>query len=833
MSGVIPKGLSEVGDDELPYQLIWSFPSKGAIISVATTDDCSLIAIASVDKKITLLDSYGKEVWSKELENEVWSIDFSKNGNYIVAGTANKNPADGSLYVYDREGNKIWSYNIGSPVWGVSLSEDGSVLAVTSWNNKAYRFLKTKNGYNLDKSNLLGKYGLYGVSLSNDGTICVIAAYDEGIIVLDSSWSIIKKIKGKAKTGLYKVQLSEDKKSVVVGCRDGYCLFIPDIKEKEPQLILSNQFSQRPVCGVSISFDTNVIALGSFDGSLYLTSQKWQCFWKFKTGGEIWGTTMSYDGSLILICSGDGNVYLLKNTYCSAVIEEIEAFESSLVNLKGKELKKGLENIIELYIHYGLVEYGIERIKQISSLKLSDNLTDYIIITLIDKYIQRNPTNYKLHFKLANYFNKIDNKHDAIKHYQIASQDPRLTYSALNFEGEMFLKLKFESAARSCFRRAIRQILDYDSKIILYDLARSYEDYELWEEAANLYEILVSWDASFSNSWERLHNIKNKTQKEPRIDYTGVTVNLLGVDAPREKNVDKKLSHIIESREKELTIDKKELSTLSTIMENIREKGDLSVIGKHCKSLEYDEIAYLKYDYLPAEDEIKKQFEMVYELSILQKNSWIKNSLDIGAATGRHPTILAKRGIHSIGIDKEPQAMRYAKKIKEKHISETDYPHFFIGDANNLPFQDNSFDLITCMMGTFAHFPSTDRENILKEINRTLHPEGLLLISTWDIECEHVSYLSIYEQSEKDLIKNNSLSKHEMKVFLERQGFTILKDIPFILLPNVITYELNVEKLTVEDIKRAIAVDLAAHSIYPDMHGEMYMIGSKKPKFSE
>ena len=149
MSGVIPKGLSEVGDDELPYQLIWSFPSKGAIISVATTDDCSLIAIASVDKKITLLDSYGKEVWSKELDNEVWSIDFSKNGNYIVAGTANKNPADGYLYVYDREGNKIWSYNIGSPVWGVSLSEDGSVLAVTSWNNKAYRFLKTKNGANI------------------------------------------------------------------------------------------------------------------------------------------------------------------------------------------------------------------------------------------------------------------------------------------------------------------------------------------------------------------------------------------------------------------------------------------------------------------------------------------------------------------------------------------------------------------------------------------------------------------------------------------------------------------------------------------------------------
>jgi WD40 repeat protein/SAM-dependent methyltransferase len=829
---MIPKGMNQVKDDGSPYKLIWSYSSKGAIISVAATSNCSLIAVASVDKTISLLNGYGKRLWRKELESEVWAVDISKAGNYIAAGTANKNPSGGYIYIYDIEGNRVWSHKIGSPVWGVSLSEDGSVLAVTSWNNKAYRFLKTENGYTLDKSKMLGKYGLYGVSLSNDGSICAIAAYDKGVIILDSSWSVIKNFKAKANTGLYKLQLSEEKKSVVVGCREGCYLLIPNIKK--PQLTLSTQFSQRPVCGVSISSDTRIITLGSFDGSAYLTSKKGRCFWKFETSGEIWGTAMSSDGSLICIGSGDGNVYLLENMCSSAVIKEIEAFEEQLEKLSGKELKKGLENIIDIYVRYGLVEYGINRIKEISSPKLLDNLAnDKIIISLIEKYIKRNPTNHKLHFELANYYNRIETLPAAIKHYQIASQDPNLSYYALNLEGEIFLKLKFESAAMSCFRRAIRQSLNNDGKNILYDLARSYEDYELWEAAAILYEILISWDANFRNSWDRLDNIKNKKQKQTFIDYTGVTVNLLGVDAPKEKNVDKKLSYIIESRAKELAIDIEERSVLSTIIESICEKIDLSITDKRNKSLDYDKIAYLKYDYLPAEDEIKKQIEMIYELSILQKNSSIKTSLDIGAATGRHPTILAKQGISALGIDIEPEAMFYAKKVKDRTIPEAIYPVFLIGSANNLPFCDNCFDLITCMMGTFAHFPPDDREDILKEIKRILRPEGLLLVSTWDIECDHLSYLSIYEQSEKDIIKNNSFPLHEMKVFLEHQGFIVSDTIQFILLPNVITYELNIEKLTVEDIKRTIAIDLSARSLYPDMHGEMYMVGSNKPKSFE
>ncbi|HEY3361476.1 MAG TPA: hypothetical protein VGK06_06495 [Methanosarcina sp.] len=64
---------------------------------------------------------------------------------------------------------------------------------------------------------------------------------------------------------------------------------------------------------------------------------------------------------------------------------------------------------------------------------------------------------------------------------------------------------------------------------------------------------------------------------------------------------------------------------------------------------------------------------------------------------------------------------------------------------------------------------------------------------------------------------------------MEQQGFNVINEIPFILLPNVFTYELNIEQMAVEDLERIIAVDLAARSLYPNMHGEMYMVVSKKP----
>nr|WP_094607898.1 class I SAM-dependent methyltransferase [Sporomusa acidovorans]OZC22135.1 demethylmenaquinone methyltransferase [Sporomusa acidovorans DSM 3132] len=145
--------------------------------------------------------------------------------------------------------------------------------------------------------------------------------------------------------------------------------------------------------------------------------------------------------------------------------------------------------------------------------------------------------------------------------------------------------------------------------------------------------------------------------------------------------------------------------------------------------LNYNTRSYLKYDHLPPEDEIKKKLEMANILRILDDYKQIKLALDIGAATGRYPMMLKTKGIETIGIDKEYDAMMYAQKKK----TDSEFPFFSVSDAIELPFHQNVFDLITCMMGTFAHFNSKSQPDICKEIVRVLKPGGLFILSTWDI----------------------------------------------------------------------------------------------------
>jgi len=52
-----------------------------------------------------------------------------------------------------------------------------------------------------------------------------------------------------------------------------------------------------------------------------------------------------------------------------------------------------------------------------------------------------------------------------------------------------------------------------------------------------------------------------------------------------------------------------------------------------------------------------------------------------------------------------------------------------IGDAENLPYEDDSFDLICCVE-SFHHYPNPSKS--LSEINRVLKKDGLfLLCDTW------------------------------------------------------------------------------------------------------
>ncbi len=93
--------------------------------------------------------------------------------------------------------------------------------------------------------------------------------------------------------------------------------------------------------------------------------------------------------------------------------------------------------------------------------------------------------------------------------------------------------------------------------------------------------------------------------------------------------------------------------------------------------------------------------------------------LDIACGTGGWLLTCQQHGAQSYGIDISEKAIGFCKKIMSAD-------HFHVADAEQLPFADSSFDLITCL-GSLEHF--RDQKVAIKEILRVAKPAAKIVIS--------------------------------------------------------------------------------------------------------
>jgi len=103
--------------------------------------------------------------------------------------------------------------------------------------------------------------------------------------------------------------------------------------------------------------------------------------------------------------------------------------------------------------------------------------------------------------------------------------------------------------------------------------------------------------------------------------------------------------------------------------------------------------------------------------------------LDLGSGTGFFSKFLLQQYPHAtlFNIDIAEGMLSYANK-NNSHYSNQLYPISICADAEFLPLQNNSIDFIfsNCMLQW-----SFNPQDILKEINRVLKPDGLFLFSTF------------------------------------------------------------------------------------------------------
>ncbi len=118
----------------------------------------------------------------------------------------------------------------------------------------------------------------------------------------------------------------------------------------------------------------------------------------------------------------------------------------------------------------------------------------------------------------------------------------------------------------------------------------------------------------------------------------------------------------------------------------------------------------------------------------------VKSALDVGCGKGAWTFVISDllpKEAEIIGIDQEAQWVEGIMPPSSRFS-------FKVADAHNLPFEDESFDLVTCQT-LLMHVQ--DHTRVLKEMARVLKPGGLLILA----EPNNMANLSASNTAQREL----------------------------------------------------------------------------------
>lgn len=120
--------------------------------------------------------------------------------------------------------------------------------------------------------------------------------------------------------------------------------------------------------------------------------------------------------------------------------------------------------------------------------------------------------------------------------------------------------------------------------------------------------------------------------------------------------------------------------------------------------------------------------------------------LDVGMGFGKTIFDLVKRGYRNLsGVDTNQSGISFAKKTVQNFNLGGNFK-FLIGNANNLPFENNSQNAVITQAFWTTIVDNKARQNVINEINRVLKNKGVLYIADFGQTPQISKYQKRYEQ---------------------------------------------------------------------------------------
>jgi len=137
--------------------------------------------------------------------------------------------------------------------------------------------------------------------------------------------------------------------------------------------------------------------------------------------------------------------------------------------------------------------------------------------------------------------------------------------------------------------------------------------------------------------------------------------------------------------------------------------------------------------------------------------------LEVGCGYGRLLEILGRRAKKAIGVDFSKRMINLAKErlASKKNVE------LHLMNANNLKFDDESFDYVVCLDNSFGNIPNIELD-VLKEMTRVCKKRGEVIVSVFSDNAKEIQ-IENYKRIGLKGIKDDGKAIHTEEGFYSRR----------------------------------------------------------------